>query len=296
MDIGARLKEARVAKGLSLDSLQETTKIQKRYLSAIEEGNFHILPGKFYARAFIKEYANAVGLDPNELLEEHKEEIPKTEEEENVEYSRVERSRRGHKEKKSSALSSYFPTILTVLIVIGVLFAAWYFVQQIMSGDEAAPDNENGDNSEVIINSPDEEQGDEDAGNQENTEGEETEPEENDETGDQLEKTESELEVVEVGTGQSPESTLELNNAENNITILLESDGNTWLDITNEAGEAIYSSSFTAEESPKEIDVSGAEQLHFNIGNSTDLTISINGIEVEYPADQIHQKLTININ
>ncbi|WBX79510.1 helix-turn-helix domain-containing protein [Virgibacillus salarius] len=43
MEIGARLKEAREAKNLSLESLQETTKIQKRYLLAIEEGNLHIL-------------------------------------------------------------------------------------------------------------------------------------------------------------------------------------------------------------------------------------------------------------
>src|SRR5690625_7041564 len=79
MEIGVRLKEAREAKNLSLESLQETTKIQKRYLVAIEQGDFHVLPGKFYARAFIKEYALAVGLNPDELLEEYKSEIPSTE-------------------------------------------------------------------------------------------------------------------------------------------------------------------------------------------------------------------------
>ena len=34
------------------------------------------MPGKFYARAFIKQYAEAVGLEPEELFEEYKNEIP----------------------------------------------------------------------------------------------------------------------------------------------------------------------------------------------------------------------------
>ena len=62
-ELGARLKEARLAKGYSLEDLQEITKIQKRYLIGIEEGNYSIMPGSFYVRAFIKQYAEAVGLE-----------------------------------------------------------------------------------------------------------------------------------------------------------------------------------------------------------------------------------------
>ena len=59
-ELGKILKEAREAKGLSLDDLQQITKIQKRYLIGIEEGNYDMMPGKFYVRAFIKQYAEAV--------------------------------------------------------------------------------------------------------------------------------------------------------------------------------------------------------------------------------------------
>ncbi|GEK32498.1 helix-turn-helix domain-containing protein [Kurthia sibirica] len=75
-ELGICLKEARIGKGYSLDDLQEKTKIQKRYLSAIEEGNYSVMPGTFYVRAFIKQYAEAVDLDANELFETYKSELP----------------------------------------------------------------------------------------------------------------------------------------------------------------------------------------------------------------------------
>src|SRR5699024_12540681 len=112
---------------------------------------------------------------------------------------------------------------------------------------------------------------------------------------DVSESAEAELSLIEEGTGDSPESTLELNQTGHELSILLETDDNTWLEITDGEGNAVYSGSFDAESSPEELDASGAEQLHFNIGNSPVLTITINGEEVEYPVDQVHQKLTIDI-
>ncbi|WJH33308.1 helix-turn-helix domain-containing protein [Paenibacillus sp. CC-CFT747] len=77
-ELGQQLKKARLDKGISMEDLQETTKIRKRYLEAIEEGNFKDLPGNFYVRAFIKSYAEAVGLDPSEVLSMYKNVIPAT--------------------------------------------------------------------------------------------------------------------------------------------------------------------------------------------------------------------------
>lgn len=78
-ELGQKLKEAREAKGLSIDQLHEITKIQKRHLVAIEEGNYDVLPGAFYARAFIKQYADAAGLNGEELLVEYQSTIPQSE-------------------------------------------------------------------------------------------------------------------------------------------------------------------------------------------------------------------------
>ncbi len=61
--IGNKLKQARQSKGYTLDDLQQITKIQKKYLIAIEEGEYDIMPGEFYTKAFIKQIADTVGLD-----------------------------------------------------------------------------------------------------------------------------------------------------------------------------------------------------------------------------------------
>src|SRR5690625_5151723 len=75
-ELGTILKQARKDKGISLDELEEMTKIRKRYLTAIEEQNYDVLPGSFYVRAFIKNYAENVGLNPDDILEMYKNELP----------------------------------------------------------------------------------------------------------------------------------------------------------------------------------------------------------------------------
>lgn len=61
------LKTQREAKGLSLQQIHSKTKIDIKFLSAIENANFEILP-EIYIRAFIKEYAGSVDLDPKEII------------------------------------------------------------------------------------------------------------------------------------------------------------------------------------------------------------------------------------
>ena len=47
---------------MSIEDVEKITKIQRRYLTAIENDDFDQLPGDFYVRAFIRQFADVVGL------------------------------------------------------------------------------------------------------------------------------------------------------------------------------------------------------------------------------------------
>ncbi|HJV45384.1 MAG TPA: RodZ domain-containing protein [Bacillota bacterium] len=121
-ELGHMLKEARLKKGLSLEDLHKETKIQKRYLEAIEEGNLDALPGHFYARAFVKSYAEAVGLSTDDVLEHIQPETPSPQQtQEPVKPLRRERkSVRNSGRWLSRALLYLFAVLILFVIYIAI--------------------------------------------------------------------------------------------------------------------------------------------------------------------------------
>lgn len=65
MDVVERLRQAREDQGLGLDTLERRTRVRVHLLEAVEQGRFDKLPRGVYARAIIRAYATAVGVDPN---------------------------------------------------------------------------------------------------------------------------------------------------------------------------------------------------------------------------------------
>jgi len=70
--VGIKLREARTRKKLSLQQVEEATKIRGRYLGALENDEWDQLPGDTYARAFIRTYGRYLGLDGDRLAEEQR--------------------------------------------------------------------------------------------------------------------------------------------------------------------------------------------------------------------------------
>lgn len=70
-DIGSRLRQFRQAQSLSLEDVASKTRVQARLLKAIEEGRIDILPEPVYVQGFIKRFADAIGLDGEDLASEY---------------------------------------------------------------------------------------------------------------------------------------------------------------------------------------------------------------------------------
>jgi cytoskeletal protein RodZ len=68
--IGAKLRQERIGRGLSIDAISKETRIPSRYLEAIENDDFSDLPGLIFARNFVRQFALALKLDPDPLLME----------------------------------------------------------------------------------------------------------------------------------------------------------------------------------------------------------------------------------
>ena len=126
-DLGQLLRKARTQKGLTLDDIQEMTKIRKRYLEAIEEGNYKVLPGNFYVRAFIKSYAEAVGLEPDEVLRLYRNVLPPAVTEPVIEKPVLRRRKSSKNTEKLSKWAAALLAIAFPLLIVGIVY--YYYSQ-----------------------------------------------------------------------------------------------------------------------------------------------------------------------
>ena len=72
--VGEILRRARETRQLGLEEIAKRTKISQRFLGAIENGKYGILPADVFVRGFIRSYGQILGLDPEEMVELYKQE------------------------------------------------------------------------------------------------------------------------------------------------------------------------------------------------------------------------------
>src|ERR687896_295606 len=70
--IGETLREARMRQRLDIADVEERTKIRAKYLRALENEEFAMLPGSTFVKTFLRTYAEVLGLDPHVLVEEYR--------------------------------------------------------------------------------------------------------------------------------------------------------------------------------------------------------------------------------
>ena len=123
-DIGSSLREARLRQDLDFPELEERTKIRPKYLRALEDERFDILPAPTYVRGFLRSYAESLGLDGQPFVDEYNSRFTVGEDDAPLRARRVPppRRERGPRESRLAAVA-----LLAIAIATALVFAAWKF-------------------------------------------------------------------------------------------------------------------------------------------------------------------------
>jgi cytoskeletal protein RodZ len=70
-----QLADLRARRGVTLEQIRESTKIGIFFLRAIEDGEYHKLPGGIYSTSYIRQYAQAAGVDESVLLQQYRQQV-----------------------------------------------------------------------------------------------------------------------------------------------------------------------------------------------------------------------------
>ncbi len=258
--IGKQLKELRISKGLSIEDIQDATKIRTRYIQAIEEGNLEKLPGKFYEKAFIKSYSELVDLDLA-VYNEYLESLPN----ENTDDVKIV-DNYYNKESFFSKVVKWLSKSLVYILIILVIFIIYIFIGFY---------SDNGENSQgdIIGNTrPDYQSGEE--GNNEPSSEEQQPPVDNEnEITDQLTITKTETSTYESRILEKYEVVYK---KDADLTMNLKISGPCWISINEEGpeGKLVLMKTLHQGDVVEEIKLDKTMWIH--VGNALNLDILIN--------------------
>ena len=124
--IGDTLREARMRKHLDIADVEASTKIRAKYLRALENEEFGMLPGPTFVKTFLRTYAEALGLDPHLLVEEYRADYEAIDDVDHIQSLGPpnlarDRRRRGPRLGPGSLLLLVVVAVVGALVAIGLL-------------------------------------------------------------------------------------------------------------------------------------------------------------------------------
>jgi cytoskeleton protein RodZ len=125
-EIGNTLREARLRQGLDFPQIETGTKIRAKYLRALEDERFEILPTPTYVKGFLRTYAEYLGLDGQLYLDEYNSRflVPSAEE---STPQRPRRSRARPRRERRVERNAIMLAIVGIAVVTALIIAAWRF-------------------------------------------------------------------------------------------------------------------------------------------------------------------------
>jgi len=124
--IGQQLRAEREKKGLSIKEIEAAISIRALYINAIEEGNYAIVPGEVYLKGFIRNYANYLGLNGQEMVASYRQAqepiVPEVAETSAEPATRTKTNDSEQANNKSAKL------LIISLLVVCVAGSAWWLL------------------------------------------------------------------------------------------------------------------------------------------------------------------------
>ena len=130
-DIGTTLREARMRARIDISEIEAETKIRAKYLRALENEEWDLLPGPTYVKSFLRTYADALGLDGKLLIEEYK---LRHERLSDVELQPI--APPGQRERRRRPRAAISRGWLVGLVVLGLLAGLWVIGNRNQGGDD----------------------------------------------------------------------------------------------------------------------------------------------------------------
>jgi Helix-turn-helix domain len=117
-EIGETLREARMRARIDVSEIEATTKIRAKYLRAIENEEWDLLPGPTFVKSFLRTYADALGLDGKAMVEEYRRSAePPSEPLEPISSPRSAQPLKGGPSRGYMALVGAIGVIIVLLII-----------------------------------------------------------------------------------------------------------------------------------------------------------------------------------
>lgn len=284
-ELGNLLKEARLEKGMSLDDLQAATKIQKRYLLGIEEGNYATMPGNFYVRAFIKQYAEALQLNSDEIFETYKNDIPATYNDDLPEKLSRVKTRKTFSERGSKVFD-LLPKVLITVVVIGVVALVYYFMQNYARTNT----NESANNQNAPVNYVKSKNLDQADANANNSKNKQSNTQKDTNKTQNANQPDSSAQVISPGKiSGGNHTTYQVTNA-NKFVVKLVSRASSWVSIKNSKGALQFQGVLKAGgTNTQTVDLSNDTAAVIRIGNASVTDIFVNDQKINYtiPPNQV---------
>jgi hypothetical protein len=136
-EIGTTLRERRIRDKIDITTVEDATKIRAKYLRALENEEWAVLPGPAYVKSFLRTYAEFLGIDAHMLVEEYRARYERPEELEVAAFSR-NHARRGRVRPPGPPSRAG----VVVALVLGILVLL--FILGITNKDEGSGDGSSG--------------------------------------------------------------------------------------------------------------------------------------------------------